>query len=310
NNFTVYMVDARKTLHLRNMMNLNTIKSDSEDAHVLAATPWHDPRYMEYTGHNRSSLSNISRERNIVVKSITAIKNYIYSDLAAIFPEFINLYDIDSSTGMAILYEYATPYNIVNAGIDNVIKIVKKASKGHYNMEDINKLMEISENSIGIPDEDGAYKFKIRMNINRLKNEMNNLKDIEKEIINKSNNNEDVKNISNLKGIGIINSAIIVSEIGNIEQFKSPLKLESYAGKCPDIESSGGKTHTKGITHVRNKYLSNAVYESAISLVMNKNKEFYDIFNREIGKKKSNVQAYIAVSKRLLFHIYSIMKNH
>lgn len=310
NNFTVYMVDARKTLHLRKIMNLNTIKSDSEDAHVLAATPWHDPKYKEYTGHNRSSLSNISRERNIIVKSITAIKNYIYSDLAAIFPEFINLYDIDSSTGMAILYEYATPYNIVNAGIDNIIKLIKKASKGHYNMEDINKLMEISENSIGIPDEDDIYKFKIRMNINRLKYEVNNLKDIEKEIINKSNNNEDVKNISNLKGIGIINSAIIVSEIGNIEQFKSSLKLESYAGKCPDIEGSGGKTHSKGITHVRNKYLSNAVYESAISLVMNKNKEFYNVFNRELGKKKSIVQAYIAVSKRLLFHIYSIMKNH
>lgn len=304
------MVDARKTLHLRKIMNLNTIKSDSEDAHVLAATPWHDPKYKEYTGHNRSSLSNISRERNIIVKSITAIKNYIYSDLAAIFPEFINLYDIDSSTGMAILYEYATPYNIVNAGIDNIIKLIKKASKGHYNMEDINKLMEISENSIGIPDEDDIYKFKIRMNINRLKYEVNNLKDIEKEIINKSNNNEDVKNISNLKGIGIINSAIIVSEIGNIEQFKSSLKLESYAGKCPDIEGSGGKTHSKGITHVRNKYLSNAVYESAISLVMNKNKEFYNVFNRELGKKKSIVQAYIAVSKRLLFHIYSIMKNH
>ena len=43
NNFTVYMVDSRKTLHLRKIMNLNTIKSDSEDTHVLAATPWHDP---------------------------------------------------------------------------------------------------------------------------------------------------------------------------------------------------------------------------------------------------------------------------
>ncbi len=310
NNFIVYMVDARKTLHLRKMMNLNTIKSDSEDAHILAATPWHDPRYMEYTGHNRSSLSSISRERSIVVKSITAIKNYIHSDLAAVFPEFTDLYSIDSSTGMAILYEYATPYNIINAGIDNIIKSIKKASRGHYNMEDINKLMEISENSIGIPDEDDAYKFKIRMNISRLKNEMNNLKNIENEIISRSCNNKDVNNLTNLRGLGIINSAIIVSEIGNIEQFKSALKLESYAGKCPDIEGSGGKTHSKGITHVRNKFLSNAVYESAISLVMNKNKEFYDIFNREIGKKKSTVQAYIAVAKRLLFHIYSIMKNH
>ena len=130
NNFTVCMVDARKTLHLRKIMNLNTIKSDSEDAYVLAATPWYDSRYREYTGHNRSSLSNISKERDIIVKSITAIKNYIYSDLTVIFPEFMDLYNIYSSTGMTILYEYATPYSILNAGIDNTIKIVKKASRG------------------------------------------------------------------------------------------------------------------------------------------------------------------------------------
>jgi aconitase B len=164
---------------------------------------------MEYTGHNRSSLSSISRERNVVVKGITAIKNYIHNDLAAVFPEFTDLYSINSAAGMAILYEYATSYNIVNAGIDNIIKSIKKASKGHYRIEDINKLMETAENSIGIPDEDDAYGYKIRMNISRLKN-------IENEIISRSNNNGDVNNLTNLRGLGIINSAIIVYEIGNI----------------------------------------------------------------------------------------------
>ena len=232
NSFTVYMVDARKTLHLRKIMNLNTIKSDSEDAHILAATPWHDPGYREYTGHNSSSLSNISRYRNIIVKSITAIKNYLYSDLAAVFPEFTDLYSIDSSTGLSIPYKYATSYSILKAGIDNIIKIVKKASKGHYRIEDINRLMETAENRIGIPDKDDAYKFEIRMNTSRLKDELNNLKNIENEIISRSSNNDDIGNLSNLKSIGIVNSAIIVSKIGNIEQFKSPLKLQSYAGKC------------------------------------------------------------------------------
>ena len=162
NNFAVYMVDARKTLHLRKIMNLNTIKSDSEDAHILAATPWHDPKYREYIGHNRSSLSNVSRERSIVVKSITAIKNYIHSDLAVVFPEFTDLYSINSAAGMAILYEYATPYSILNAGIDNIIKSIKKASKGHYKIEDINKLMEKVENSIRIPQKYYTYKYKRR----------------------------------------------------------------------------------------------------------------------------------------------------
>ena len=69
--------------------------------------------------------------------------------------------------------------------------------------------------------------------------------------------------------------------------------MQLYAGKCPDIEGSGGKIHSMGITHVRNKFLSTAVYESAISLVMNKNKEFYDIFNSEIEIKRNLIHRHI-----------------
>ena len=39
NGFIVCMVDARRTVHLRKVMNLNTEKSDPEDAHILASTP-------------------------------------------------------------------------------------------------------------------------------------------------------------------------------------------------------------------------------------------------------------------------------
>ena len=117
------------------IINLNTTKSDSEDTHILAATPWHDPPYREYTSHNRPPLLNISRERSIVVKSIAAINNYIYRDLTAVFPEFTDLYGIDSAAWKAILYEYATPCSIINTGIDNSIKLIKKASKGHYRIE-------------------------------------------------------------------------------------------------------------------------------------------------------------------------------
>lgn len=41
-----------------------------------------------------------------------------------------------------------------------------------------------------------------------------------------------------------------------------------------------------------------------------RNREFYDLFNREIGKGKTNTEAYIVVGKRLLFHVFSMMKNH
>ena len=112
-----------------------------------------------------------------------------------------------------------------------------------------------------------------------------------------------------MKGIGKMNAAAIVSEIGDITQFHSVLKLQSYGGKCPDMTGSGGKSYAKKLTKIRNEHLSNAVHQSAVSLVNHRNREFYDLFNREIDKRKTNTEAYIVVGKRLLFHVFSMMKN-
>ena len=110
----VYMVDARRTVYLRKVMNLNKEKSDPEDAHTLASVPWHDKKYMENPGHERNPLSETTRERDMIGKNITRITNRIHGDLAAIFPEFSHLLDVDSSEGIAMLEEYSTPDVIAN----------------------------------------------------------------------------------------------------------------------------------------------------------------------------------------------------
>ena len=50
------------------------------------------------------------------------------------------------------------------------------------------------------------------------------------------------------------------------------------------------------------------IYESARSLFHHKNEELLKIYEREIKKGKKK-QAYIVVARRLLYHIYSMMKN-
>ena len=109
--------------------------------------------------------------------------------------------------------------------------------------------------------------------------------------------------------VGPINAAAIVSEIGNIEQFNSAEKLQSYGGKAPKMSGSGGKDYATGLSKIRNSHLANSVYESAKSLVQHKNEEFLLIYKREIDKGKKKKQAYIIVSRRLLYHVYSMMKN-
>ncbi len=184
-----------------------------------------------------------------IKSSITSLENMIKSDIDAIFPEYPFYDDIDSSTSLAILQRYTTPEAMVNASINDITSVIRKASKGLFDSEKAKELQDIAGESIEIPDTEG------------------------------------------------------------IDQFPSAVKLQAYGGKAPNMSGSGGKANAVGVTKIRNPHLSNTVYEASVSLVSHRTPEFMDIFNREIAKGKKPTQAYIVVGKRLIYHVYSIMKN-
>ncbi len=308
NSFPVYVIDARRTEHLRIIQNLGKEKSDPEDAAVLASTARLDPSAMVSRGHERMPESGLTRMLEHLKMSATTITNIIASDLAAVFPEYTDIFDIEAKTSLKILERYATPVNIRNAGEDELFALMN-TGKGHYSMDDARNLMHVAETSIGIPDPGDVYAYRIRMNALRLREEKDRIRQLEAEINSRMSENTDVKNISDIHGVSATSAAAIVSEIGDIKQFDSAVRIQAYGGKTPDMTGSGGKSWAKGTSKIRNPHLSNSVYECAVSLVLHKNPEFLAVYQREIDKKKKPTQAYIVVGKRLLYHIYSIMKN-
>jgi transposase len=310
NGYIVIYVDPRITDYARKMTNLGKEKSDTVDAAMLASTPWKDKKAFDEPIHQRDSLSGLTRLHETVAGNITRITNIMNSDLACIFPEYTDIFQgIGSKRSLAILSRFTTLSAIVKAGIDIPMKTIQKNSRNHYGRDDAQKLMDLAKDSIGIPDTDEIYAFRIRQNVARLVSENKQLREIEEKILKIMESDENVKRIDDMKGIGPVNAAAIVSEIGDIDQFDSALKLRSYGGKAPRMTGSGGKDHATGLSKIRNSYLTNSVYESVKSLVNHRNEEFLMIYEREIKKGKKRKQAYIVVSRRLLYHTYSIMKN-
>ena len=310
NSYRVIYVDPRVTDYARKMSNLGKEKSDTIDSAMLASAPWKDKELFHKNVHRKDTVSGLTRLHQSVTTNITRITNIIGSDLACVFPEFTDVFsDIGSKTSMAILDQFTTPSLIEKAGIDNVLKVMQKTSRNHYGRENARKLVELAKESIGIPDIDCVYAFRIRQNVARLISEKKQLKEIEEKILELTKNDENMKRIDDMKGIGPLNAAAIVSEIGDIKQFDSALKLQSYGGKAPIMSGSAGKNHATGISKISNSYLSNTVYESARCLVQHKNEEFLKIYEREIGNGKKMKQAYIVVARRLLYYVYSMMKN-
>ena len=310
NGYVVYYIDPRVTASARMAENLGKVKSDKVDSHLLASSPWDNENAMKKKPHVRDSISSLTRLLESVKNNVTRIINVMSADLAEVFPEFLEFFpDITSSTALGLLEKYSIPENLVKSGLEDVLNTMKKCSRNHFKREDAEKLLKLASNSIGIPD-DGTFAFRIKENVKRIKAEMDTLEEIKEKIMEATGNNEDVQRIDDIRGIGPVNAAAIVSEIGDIKQFDSALKLQSYGGKAPMMKGSGGKDRATGLSKARNPYLSQAVYETAVSLVNNKNREFLEIFNREIGKGKRPTQAYITVGRRLLYHVFTIMKNH
>ena len=74
---------------------------------------------------------------------------------------------------------------------------------------------------------------------------------------------------------------------GSVDQFNSELNIQSSAQRCPEMTGNGGKSYARGLTGVKNVYLSNAIHESSIKLVRYQNRGFLNFYLREIKKGKT-----------------------
>ena len=75
--------------------------------------------------------------------------------------------------------------------MEDVLNTMKKCSRNHHKREYVQKLLDLTENSVGIPD-DGTFAFRIKENVKRISVELNTLKEIEEKIIEAAKDKEDV----------------------------------------------------------------------------------------------------------------------
>ena len=71
--------------------------------------------------------------------------------------------------------------------------------------------------------------------------------------------------IQALRGISLVNAAIVVAEIGPLARFSKPTELMAYLGLVPSEHSSGPTIKRGGITKAGNGYARRALVEAALA---------------------------------------------
>lgn len=119
-----------------------------------------------------------------------------------------------------------------------------------------------------------------------------------------------VKNICQIKGIGMLTVAAVLAETNGFELFKNYKQLVSYAGFDVVERESGTSTGKTKISKKGNGHLRRAMFMPAFTAVRYKEKSLLDLFDRTFAKHGIKMKSYVAVQKKLLVLIYHIWKKN
>jgi len=121
-------------------------------------------------------------------------------------------------------------------------------------------------------------------------------------------NDERVRLLMTMPGLGYFAASLLVAEICDISRFSSDKRLVSWAGLAPGVQQSGDKTVHGRITRQGNRLVRWVMVQAAqmARLHDERFKEFYEKYS----KRKGNQKAVVAVAHEMLRIVYFMLKRN
>jgi transposase len=117
------------------------------------------------------------------------------------------------------------------------------------------------------------------------------------------------KLLMTMPSVGSITALSVLAEVGNFSRFSSADKLASYAGLVPSERSSGESVRHGRITKEGSKLLRTVIIETAIRFKPKYSSRLDEFFQR-VKKTKGAMRARVALSRKLLIIMWSMVKNN
>lgn len=164
------------------------------------------------------------------------------------------------------------------------------------------KLAEVLE----LPFED-IVRFELRILVEQIRVLNKTVAELDKRIGEESSKLEGHKNLSSIKGIGRITSAILLSVIGDVNDFPDEHRLASYFGIVPRVSNSN-ETERSGRIHKRGTKLGRTALVQA-ALIAVKYSPYLRKFYERVKARRGTGKAIIALARKFLGIIYRTLKN-
>ncbi len=154
---------------------------------------------------------------------------------------------------------------------------------------------------------DEVVQIELRVIVEQIRSLNKSIAELEKTIAEEGSKLEGHKSLTSIKGIGKITSAILLSVIGDVNDFPDESRLASYFGIVPRVANSNetersGRIHKRGTKLGRTALVQSALIAANYSPYL---KNFYERVKTRRGAGK----AIIALARKFLGIIYRTLKN-
>lgn len=306
--YTIYVINPIQSDSLRKMYIRQT-KNDSIDSFFIAEVI----RFGQFgttsmADENILAMRQLCRYRDSVISSRTEIKLRIGTIMEQIFPEYEKQFSsLWMSTSMGILEKYLTPENIENAPIDELFEIIKDKSHNRLTKAKAISIKEAAADTFGIKIAQDAFSFQLKQLIDRMNFLDKQIEALDIEIM-KYYEQFDCY-LHTIPGIGMIATATILAEIGDIHRFKSSSALVAFAGIDPTVRQSGEFNSTHNHMSKRGSpYLRHAIFLAATTCSFH-NSPLNAYYKKKRDQGKHHLTATRAVARKLTTVIYAVLRD-
>ncbi|MBM7549881.1 IS110 family transposase [Peptoniphilus gorbachii] len=308
-NFTVRVINPIQTDGWRQGIEIRNRKTDIIDSLLIADLL----RYGDFVETSLSnedylSLRNLSRFRSYLISSIGDLKRKTIALLDQVFPEYASSFsNIFGKTSKEILSNFSTPSDFEDINSDDLNTFLESVTRKNYASKKIDELSK-KASSFGINFCLDSFSLQIKMLIEQISFIQNQVSDVENEIevlLEKLNSP-----ITTIPGIGSVNAATILGEIGDIKRFSNPSKLVAYAGLDASVSQSGEYESTYNHMSKRGSpYLRRALFQSALRAEFC-DPVFSDYYQKKISEGKHHLVATNAVARKLCHTIFAVLTKN
>jgi len=283
-------------------------KSDPRDARAIAdqVRTRSDLRPVEPATEIDLEIRLLAGRRRDLVEAQTQRLARLHDLLVGIFPGLEACLDLKTKGPLHLLTLYVTPAELRAAGRKRLVRHLQAAG-GLPNPDALadRALAAAVEQAFAVPAERMTARLIRELAAEALASRAR-LLEVDRELEALLERHPDAALIRSLPGMGVVLTAELIAEAGNLSRFRSADALASAAGIAPVLRQSG-RTRFLRRPNGGNKGLKRIFYQSAFcSLGHHDSRAFYDRKRRE-GKRRH--QAVIALARRRVNVLWAVVHS-